>query len=92
MTTHSPQKLCVYCGKKLRPPKRKYCNRVCMSRFLREGPAVERWKYEENPEPNLEELEELESDISAQIDAAKIEQEQKNHIRDMALNTIKTQD
>ena len=40
----------------------------------------------------LQELEELESDISAQIDAAKIDQEQKDHIRDMALNTIKNQD
>ena len=40
----------------------------------------------------LEELEELENDISAQIHAAKIDQEQKDHIRDMALNTIKNQD
>jgi hypothetical protein len=57
--TTSPRKLCVYCGKQLKPPKKKYCNKDCMGRFLREGPAVERWKYEENPEPNLEELEEL---------------------------------
>ena len=40
----------------------------------------------------LQELDELESDISAQIDAAKVDQEQKHHIRDMALKTIKNQD
>ena len=37
----------------------------------------------------LQQLEELESDISDQIDAAKIEQKEKDHIRDMALNAIK---
>lgn len=52
-------KLCAYCGKKLPPRQRKYCNEECQQRYLREGPARERFNYAQNNEPSLTELAEL---------------------------------
>lgn len=53
------ENLCVYCGKRVRHPRKKYCDDECMNRYKLEGPARERWVYKRNPSPACSELEEL---------------------------------
>jgi hypothetical protein len=59
MTNEKHFNLCKYCGRKIKDMRRKYCDSECNAKYMLEGPAKERYKYELIAAPVLAELEEM---------------------------------